>query len=417
MKIKKKTAVMASFLAGALLFTTTAVADIADKSGYEQFKEAIKSTTANCTESFDNYQVDFSYVLKDNGTELCYENGVQKYDRINNRAENEGLYKSSNGQTRSNYYYSDQNMTLSKSNDSEVYYINEYADKNNLATEIEDPFKQKEAEDIEKIADAVVGNLKDYVLVEEKTDGSKEFSGSLQETQIPTLVNAVVSLQTKTMNQNSNEELMPRLTSDIYVKEVTGNATANKDGVIEKLTATGVLSGTDENGQAHELTLEILVKLSGINATAISAPDLTGKKVERNKVNKNGSVSVKDEPQKYLGKYSNDIVIEKDNKFVKIGQRTIAITDINQQSITGTFSESYRPGFEEYASRATSEFSFTANFTDDKNHPTAQYEASGKDGSQIQGDIFFDTGSGKCYFNIFKNMNNNYDSQYNMVLD
>jgi hypothetical protein len=74
MKIKKKTAVIATFLAGALLFTTTALADIADKSGYEQFKEAIKNTSASCTGSFDNYQVDFSYVLKDNGTELCYEN-------------------------------------------------------------------------------------------------------------------------------------------------------------------------------------------------------------------------------------------------------------------------------------------------------------------------------------------------------
>jgi hypothetical protein len=308
-------------------------------------------------------------------------------------------------------------MTVSKSSDSEVYYINEYIGKNNTATEKEDPFKQKEAEDIEKIADAVVGNLKDYVLVEEKTDGSKEFSGSLQETQIPTLVNAVVSLQAKTMSQNPSEELMPKLTSDIYVKEVTGNATANKDGYIEKLTATGILSGTDENGQTHELTLEILVKLSGVNATTISAPDLTGKQVERNKVSNTGSITVKDEPQKYLGKYTNDIIVDKDNKFVKIGERIIEITDINQQSVTGTFSESYRPGFEEYASKSISQFSFTANFTDDKNHPTAQYEASSKDGSQIKGDIFFDTSSGKCYFNIFRNMNNNYDSQYNMVLD
>lgn len=105
MKIKKKTAVIAGFLAGAMLFTTTALADIANKSGYEQFKAAVKKTTADCSEVFNNYQVDFSYSLKDNGTELSYENSSQKYDRINNISENTGSSKDSKGQSHTSYYY------------------------------------------------------------------------------------------------------------------------------------------------------------------------------------------------------------------------------------------------------------------------------------------------------------------------
>lgn len=302
---------------------------------------------------------------------------------------------------------------IGKGSDSETYYVTEFTEGN--GTIMEDPFKQEEAEDIEKIADAVIGNLKDYVVVEEKADGSKEFSGSLQETQIPALVNAVASLQVKQMGQSRAEMLMPRLTKDIYVKEVTGNAAVNQDGTIEKVTATGKLCGTEEDGKVHELTLEVLVKISGINTTTVQAPDLTGKKVE--KTSANSTESVKTAPQKYLGQYTNDIVIEKDQKFVKIGQRILEITDINQQSVSGKYREEYRQGYEEYASQTISEFSFVANYGEDKNDSTARFEAVQKDGSKLEGDLFFNSGSSQCYFNLHNRMGRNYDSQYRMVLE
>ena len=61
---------------------------------------------------------------------------------------------------------------------------------------------------MEKIADALVGNLKDAVVVTENSDGSKTLSGSLSESQIPALINAVVSLQSKSEfgNGYNNDE-------------------------------------------------------------------------------------------------------------------------------------------------------------------------------------------------------------------
>ena len=108
----------------------------------------------------------------------------------------------------------------------------------------------------------------------------------------------------------------------IYVKEIKGNMTLNKDGLIESAMGTGLLSGKDRQGKEHNLTFELLVKISDINKTVVNKPDLTGKKVETcvqkdyNKISK---------PEMYIGAYKNDIVMEKDGKFQKIGERIVDI--------------------------------------------------------------------------------------------
>lgn len=82
MKIKKKTAMLVSFALGTLLLATTAVADIATKSGYDQLKDALKLTAGNCSDKFNNFTMDISIVAKDNGNILSSQNEVTKFDRI-----------------------------------------------------------------------------------------------------------------------------------------------------------------------------------------------------------------------------------------------------------------------------------------------------------------------------------------------
>ncbi len=163
------------------------------------------------------------------------------------------------------YNYSDKNGSISKNGDQNIYYTNEYANPQKSTTS-KNPFKEDGAADMEKIADALVGNLKDAVVVTENSDGSKTLSGSLSESQIPALINAVVSLQSKNefgnRSNNPNESTMPKITKDVFVKEIKGNMVTTKDGLIQSVLGSGVISGKDEKGVEHKLTFELLAKMT-----------------------------------------------------------------------------------------------------------------------------------------------------------
>ena len=58
-----------------------------------------------------------------------------------------------------------------------------------------------------------------------------------------------------------NENHLPKITKDIFVKEVKGNMVTSKDGLIQSVLGTGVISGKDENGKEHNLTFELLGKI------------------------------------------------------------------------------------------------------------------------------------------------------------
>jgi hypothetical protein len=253
------------------------------------------------------------------------------------------------------------------------------------------PFKEEYADDFEKIADAVVGSLKDHVVVTENSDGSLGLAGSLTELQIPSLVNAVASLQMK-QEFNGNQNNPPRLTRDVFVKEVKGTAKVNKDGVMENILGSAVLSGKDEQGTVHDITVEILVKLSDINSTTVNKPDPTGKKVVKNTARNEAPGNEISNPEKFIGKFKNDILIEKDNKFVKVGERCIEITQFDNQTVTGRYYEVYKPEFEAYATTER-DFKFNAQKPDVVN--VSGFEYTTESGSK--GNIYLDQYAGKIH--------------------
>lgn len=399
MKLKKKTAMLASFTVGTLLLATTALADIASKSGYDELKDAIKLTAEQTSETYNSFTVDFSVVMKDNDKTLMSENETLKYDRTKSARENISSGTSIYGDKTSYQVYSDKNSSIQKSDEDPVYYVTEYT-KAREDSFLTNPFKEDEAEDIEKIVDAIVGNLKDHVIVTENADGSKDLSGSLTEVQIPSLVNAVASFQLKQEFNNSgrNQTNMPHLTKDVFVKEVKGTADVNKDGVLESILGTGVISGKDEQGNVHEITVEALVTVSDINSTTVTKPDLTGKKVVTN-VAREYSEDMTN-PEKFLGKFKNDIVIEKDGKFVKLGERYLEITKIDTQSVSGHYYEVYKPEFASYES-AASDFTFKADF-DEKHGRNANFDTVGDAKEKVHGNIYFSDYDGKVNFSSSK---------------
>src|SRR5680860_149576 len=394
MKFKKKTAMLVSFTLGTLLVATTALADIANKSGYDQLKDAFKVTAEQSSEKFESFTMDFSMAMKDNGKTLMTENEIRKYDRSKSASENISSGQRLNGDKYNSNFYSDTKTQIRVSDSDPTYYVTQYT-KERKEEAFANPFKEDSAADVEKIADAIVGSLKDHVVVMENSDGSKEFSGSLTEVQIPSLVNAVASLQLKQQFNNGNQDSnMPRLTKDVFIKEVKGSAKVNKDGVMENILGTAVLSGKDEQGTVHDVTVEILAKLSGINFTTVTKPDLTGKKVVKNVANENPRSEISN-PEKFMGKFSNDILIEKDNKFVKVGERMLDITQIDNKTVAGRYYEVYKSGFEEYAT-AQRDFKFTGQKPEGENR--SDFEITTESGSK--GNLYPDQNAVKIMFNL-----------------
>jgi hypothetical protein len=406
---------LASFTLGTLLFATTALADITSKSGYDQLKDGFKVTAEKMSSEFDSFTMDLSYVIKDNGKIIQLENNIGKFDRKNNKTES---LNTSEGITNgSNYSYSDESTDIRKGNPDETFYVIEYTEKRELH-KFSNPFEEDEAEDIERIADAVVGSLKDHVIAKDNPDGSKELSGSLSEMQIPALVNAVASFQLKQEfnARNGMRSEMPHLTSDIFVKEVSGSASINKDGVMESILGTATITGKDSQGQAHDFTIEVLGKLKDINTTTVSKPDLTGKKIVKEIGKPNSGPELKN-PQKFIGTYKNDIIIEKEGKFVKTGERILEITQIDENGVSGRYYEEYKSGFENSINK-TNDYSFNGTFEKDKR--AIRFEIPNESGGKLEGNLYFNDYLGKINLNLNRPYMGGgpvYDSMFNPVLE
>ncbi|MNI03896.1 hypothetical protein D3C73_568080 [compost metagenome] len=371
MKLSKKSMTVLSFTLGACLFVSTAFADMLLGSGYDRLKDSAKNTAALMEKDLNNYTVEALYALKDNDQTLLQVSMFKKMDTVNQLSEDNEVTKTANGETTSRYSYSDKKQSINKSGKDNTYYVTEYpADVNRKGPAFfSNPFKENGAAEIEKIVDAVVGSLKDYVQVEEGTDGGKVYSGSLSEAQVPAVVNAVSSFGIKQMLNNERD--LPKIESDIFVKKVMGTAVENKAGYLENVTGDITLSGKDKNGVQHDLNLNVMVKLSEIGNTKIAMPDLTSAKVE--KVSYSGGLS-----SKYVGTYKNDIIMDKDGKFVKIGERTVEITSLEGDKVAGKYSETVYPGFEsdypnkdvfnfEYNQATSSTFTYTDAKGEQKN--------------------------------------------------
>ncbi|MFL0245685.1 hypothetical protein [Candidatus Clostridium stratigraminis] len=411
MKLKKKTVMLLSFTVGTLMFATTALADVASKSGYDQIKDALKFTAESYSSKLSSYTMDVSFVMKDNDKNLSSLNEVIKVDIKKGAREDVSTNINYNNQKVEGYNYTDKNSFIYYNSNQKVYYVNDL-DGTNSQVAMSNPFKENSAGDFEKIADALTANLKDYVEVTSRTDGGKILSGSLSEAQIPALVNAVTSFEFKNTyggyyaaKAGADPGKATKITSDIFVKDVAGKINVDKNGLIESILASGTLSGKDDKGAVHIITFDLLGKLQNVNSTVISKPDLTGKKVE--KVS-NSKMQNKPNYKNYIGQYKGDIIIDKDGKLVKIGERIFDIESSDDKSFTGRYHEEYRKGYEEYAANRK-DFKLTANFDKDPYNPSFNYTNS--DGKSIKGQIGITPYGARLYINF------NEPSKGNIILD
>lgn len=405
--IKNKKLMMAlSFTLGTTLLVSTAFADIMSTSGYEHLKQAIKHTSKSCAKNLDSFTAQFSVTIKDNEKVFYSSTQTSKIDNTSGSSQNKSIDEYYNGEPNKSESYRDKKCNIWYNAWNDTYQIYEYAQ--DTESTQNDIFEEDEIKDIEKIIDAGVGNLKDYVLVEENSDGSKEFSGSLDNAQIPALVNAISSFAIKRAIPDVGieiDDVFPKIQNDVFIKTVSGKATINEDGILERIYGSGVISGKCEDGTAHELTLEVLVRIYDINSTIVTKPDLSDKKIETMYENNSLNISTQ---QKYIGKYKQDIVIDENNSFSKIGERIVVIESIDDKYLSGKYFETYKAEYVDY-SKDKLEFDFNAEI---EGYDTALFELTNDQKDIGTVNINFDENTGKIYFYIDYLLKNDLGPRY-----
>lgn len=421
MKLSKKKMTVLSFAIGTCVFVSTAFADMMLGSGYDRLKDATKTTAAKMEEGLNNYTFEIFLTLKDND-HMLQSSFNSKVDTRKLASEHSTITQYANGESSKSYSYSDQKLHIWNSGMDNKYYVTEFPDgmkrdHMNLNLFV-NPFNEQGAPEIEKIVDALVGNLKDYVQAEERPEGGRVYSGTLSATQVPAIVNAVSSFGIKEMIRDQGrmegQLKLENMESDIYVKKVTGTAIENQAGLLEHVTGDVILSGKDKNGVQHDLTLNVVFKLSDIGNTKIALPDLTGAKVE--KVSHIGGLT-----SKYVGTYKNIIVIEKDGEFVKIGERVIEITKVEGDKVVGKYSETVKPGFE---ADYPDVYNFTFEYEQSDSNPMFTY--TNPKGEQEKGQLH-SSNPGKIYLDLQiemidtnsyqSNHRPHYDQEFNRVFE
>lgn len=176
MKTNKKIVMAASFLLGATMFVTTAFADIASKTGYDLLKDSVKFTAKSMSDKMQSYTIESVFTVKDNDKVLMSESSLEKVDNTKKAVESHSSVEEYNGKNNRSYFsYRDSSSSIWYDQGTDTYYVTEYSKDYDFKPS-SNPFEDSHAKDLEKIFDALVGDLKNYVVVEEKSNGSKELN-------------------------------------------------------------------------------------------------------------------------------------------------------------------------------------------------------------------------------------------------
>ncbi len=345
MKIKKASKALLAAGLGTVLLLGSALADMVLGSGYGQMKETLKTTTKHMAGLFDSYTVTGDMEIKIDGTVIAESRELVRHDLVNRRTEGESRNLNYNGEERDSYYYMDDNYYVSRdlSGEDDTY----YAHMRGSWSAPDDPFDDKYAADLEKIADAAVGQLADVISVENTEEG-KVYSGHLTDAEIPALPNALAAFAVKynALNTYPYGDFAATLTENVYVESVSGKAVARADGVLESGVLQLSVCGTDQKGNPHTLSLGLSIAITDINGTVIPEFDAAQENVEISEADGTEMYGLK---AKHEGTYQCDIVKSDREAITKIGECTLYLEEVGENGVSGSFTVS-REGSERVVS-------------------------------------------------------------------
>lgn len=287
--MNKRRWMLVSVVVGGLLLFGAAFANASNVSGYDIYKSALKNTRVAT-----NITTQVKVSVTDNDKTVMNVDGTAKMD-LKNSNMSSIINGNAGGQSYSMEMYHQDNKVITKNSNSEVYnvinrlpgYKHEPTNKN------KEVFKQKYAQDVENVIDTVVGNIKNYVVLNNNSDGSKEVSLQLSGNQIPATANALASLAIKAGTQEGfrHEKSLsplaadlkaqiPTLVSDITIGNVDIKAQIDSNNFIKSQQMKISITGKDADGVSHNVIVNANLNLSNINQTTPDTVDLTGKQVK-----------------------------------------------------------------------------------------------------------------------------------------
>lgn len=292
MRNKKLLTAVLCISTGCIMLVATAFASTSGATGYEAYKAALKTTAAARSAT-----ADISVGVKDNGTMLGSADVLMKASDLDNRAVSMTGTVNADNQEKTFEVYRQIGSSIIKTSDSNIYYVssNDLRDRNTNSYNIDrnpDALKAGEA-----IADALVGNLKDYFTISSKADGGSIVDFRITGSQIPAVINTITSLAAKE-KANGNEQTInyvgpgmppfmeglhvtaPKLTEDVRVDEISLKAEIDGSGLITGQTINAVVSGKDAEGTQHQISVNIDMALSGLGNTTADTVDLEGKQTQ-----------------------------------------------------------------------------------------------------------------------------------------
>ncbi|MFS0838306.1 hypothetical protein [Paenibacillus sp. 1P03SA] len=290
--MNKKWLVLGSVIGiSSLMMVTTGISAMAGTSGYDAYKSALKNS-----KTVKSVTVQAAGSLRDNGNVALSANGTFKMSREGGSASGTGEV-SVGGTKQMLQFYKQGEQAIFKPGSGDVYYVKD------TGSETHKRFKgngeNEMPQHVETVVDALVGNLKDYVAVDVKEDGSKRVSAELDGAQLPAVVQAIAPVVIKQASKEHGEpekktgaadtpfdsgflkDAAPGLTADIRLEKVAVNATISPSNYIRHQEAELTISGKDAGGKTHQVVVHLQADLSGYDGTTPDTVDLNGKNVQK----------------------------------------------------------------------------------------------------------------------------------------
>ncbi|SHF19213.1 hypothetical protein SAMN05444392_1104 [Seinonella peptonophila] len=260
-------------------------------SGYEQYQAAWKKTQAA-----KSYTGNLHVTLSDNGKKSVDIVSEIQNDQTKNLSSRQ-MQLTLGDKKHLIHFYSQQDHQYVQDANGKIYELNHQKkwgqSDHKWANESEGSTIR------ETIVDTLFGNIKQQVQIEELQNGSKKVSLSLNNKQIPAVIQAIGSFAIKKAGGHQevfakhsissvipglDEEIKkqkPQLTQDVKIQSFQLQSTINRSELIERQHATIVVTGKDVMSKQHQLTINIELNRSKINQTTPKQVPLNGKKVEK----------------------------------------------------------------------------------------------------------------------------------------
>ena len=292
-------------MAGVALLTAAVFANYENANGYNVCKNALKNIAFQNNGTIQmnmDMQLDEEKIASLE-TEYRFADGGSPYYRYNSEKTTElntdGSYRTYQNES---YNGAKDSISIYTNEGEKQAYRNEYSEAYTDAGFVgmldpNDKTTQKLVTFVEKIADTMVGDLKNSFIMTESNGGSHTYEVSLSGTQMPDWVSSGLSLLVSNIKDSTEQHRRAMLENpedyvdyeagmdekfydamfaggDPILDSVSGMMSVDAEGFPTRTDGRIVLTGFDGQGQEHRMTISLTLDVTDIGTTSVGDVDL-----------------------------------------------------------------------------------------------------------------------------------------------